>query len=93
VDRIGEVVDACLAGGRSADTPAAVVSRASWPDQASVSGTLADIAQKVREAGFTRQSMILVGEPLGPALLGRALAERSKLYDRGFTHGYRAGKT
>ena len=92
VDRIAEVAEACRKGGRAADTPAAVVSRASWPDQAWVAGTLANIAEKVREAGFTRQSMILVGEPLGPALLGRALAERSKLYDPGFTHGYREGK-
>lgn len=92
VDRIEEVVAACLAGGRSSKTPAAVVSRASWPDQAFVAGTLADIAQKAREAGFVKQSMILVGDSLGPALLGLPVDEKSKLYDPGFTHGCRTGK-
>ncbi len=91
VDRIEEVVAACIKGGRSVKTPAAVVCRASWPDERSVAGTLEDIADKVRDAGFKRQSMIIVGEPLGPACLGRELAHRSKLYDPGFSHGYREG--
>jgi precorrin-4/cobalt-precorrin-4 C11-methyltransferase len=92
VDRIGEVAGACLAGGRAEDTPAAVVSRASWPDERWVTGTLADIAEKTKSAGFTRQSMILVGGPLGPRLHGRTFRP-SKLYDAGFSHGYRQGKS
>lgn len=92
VDRIAEVVERCLAGGRPADTPAAVVHRASWPDEAAVTGTLADIAGKVREAGFARQAMILVGEALRPRLEGRADFERSRLYDAAFTHGYRKAR-
>jgi precorrin-4/cobalt-precorrin-4 C11-methyltransferase len=90
VDRIAEVVAKCLEGGRSPDTPAAVVSRASWPDQSFVTGTLSDIAGKVSEAGFTRQSMIIVGDPLGPRILGSGFTP-SKLYDSSFTHGYREG--
>ena len=89
VSRIDEVVEACLKGGRKAATPAAVVCRASWPDQRHVGGTLADIAAKTVEAGFERQSMILVGEPLGPSLLGLKMTEYSKLYDPEFSHGYR----
>ncbi|GAB6061739.1 precorrin-4 C(11)-methyltransferase [Deferrisoma palaeochoriense] len=89
VDRIEEVVAACLRGGRSPDTPAAVVHRASWPDEAWVTGTLSDIAEKVREAGFRRQAMILVGEALRPRLQGWDGFPRSKLYDPGFRHGYR----
>jgi precorrin-4/cobalt-precorrin-4 C11-methyltransferase len=89
VNRIDEVVRACLKGGRRTDTPAAVVCRASWPDQRHVGGTLADIAEKTVEAGFTRQSMIIVGEALGPSVLGLKMTEFSKLYDPEFTHGYR----
>lgn len=92
VDRIDEVVTACLAGGRPAETPAAVVHRASWPDQDAVTGTLADIASKVAAAGFRKQAMILVGEALRPRLEGWTGFERSKLYDSEFSHGFRTGK-
>ena len=89
VGRIAEVVEACLRGGRPPETPAAVVHRASWPDESWVTGTLSDIAEKVREAGFRRQAMILVGEALRPRLEGWDGFPRSKLYDPGFTHGFR----
>ncbi len=89
VGRIDEVVEACLRGGRPPETPAAVVHRASWPDGSWVTGTLSDIAEKVREAGFRRQAMILVGEALRPRLQGWDGFPRSKLYDPGFRHGFR----
>lgn len=47
-----------------ADCPAAVVYRASWPDQRIVRGTLADIRAKVRTAKVTRTALILVGRVL-----------------------------
>lgn len=90
VDRIEEVAADCLSAGRSPDTPAAVVCRASWPDERLVRGTLADIAAKVREAGFARQSMIVIGEPVAPIEGGDA--PRSLLYHPAFTHGYRKGE-
>ena len=46
------------------DCPVAIVFRASWPDEARVEGTLADIAQKVRAAGVERTAMIIVGRVL-----------------------------
>ncbi|MFW6181117.1 MAG: cobalt-precorrin-4/precorrin-4 C(11)-methyltransferase, partial [Spirochaetota bacterium] len=64
-------------------TPAAVVYRASWPDQQVVTGSLADIAGKAKAAMMERQSMILIGRALG------AHAARSNLYHRGFGHGFR----
>jgi precorrin-4/cobalt-precorrin-4 C11-methyltransferase len=73
--------------GYPEDTPVAVVERASWPDERTVRGTLADIAAKIKEAGINRTAMIIVGGVLdGPY-------ERSKLYDPEFTHGYRKAKT
>jgi precorrin-4/cobalt-precorrin-4 C11-methyltransferase len=48
-----------------ADCPAAVVARASWPDERIIRGTLADIAEHVREAGVRRTATILVGPALG----------------------------
>ena len=49
---VGEIVELgrrLQAGGYPADTPAAVVYKASWEDQKIVTGTLADIADKVKE--------------------------------------------
>ena len=82
----------CRAGGRPPETPAAVVCRASWPDQRVVTGTLADIGAKARAAGIRRQAMILVGDALRPRLEGWRDFARSKLYDPSFSHEFRDGK-
>lgn len=68
----------------AASTPAAVVANASWPEQRIIRGTLTDIGQKVRAEGVSKTAMIIVGDVLDRS--GR----RSKLYDPGFAHGYRA---
>ena len=47
-----------------ADCPVAVVHRASWPDEAILRGTLADIGAKVEAAKITRTALILVGRVL-----------------------------
>ena len=49
-----------------ADCPVAVVYRASWPDQQIILGTLADIADKVRQAKITRTALVLVGRAVEP---------------------------
>ena len=41
-----------------------VVYRVTWPDQQVLRGTLADIRGKVKQAGFTRTALILVGRVL-----------------------------
>ena len=88
VGMMAQVVAELLAGGAfTAATPAAVVYRASWPDEKVVEGTLADIEQKVAAAGIGRQALILVGEVLAARRQG--VPERSKLYDPAFAHGYR----
>ncbi|SDH71673.1 precorrin-4 C(11)-methyltransferase [Pseudomonas panipatensis] len=47
-----------------ADCPIAVIHRASWPDQAQVTGTLGDILPKARAKNFQRTALILVGRVL-----------------------------
>ncbi|MCW8915171.1 MAG: precorrin-4 C(11)-methyltransferase [Magnetovibrio sp.] len=69
------------------DCPVAVVYRASWPDQAYVMGTLSNIRTKVKEAGFTRTALILVGH-----VLGTENFTDSKLYDAAHTHVLRDAK-
>lgn len=73
-----------LSAGYPPETPVAVVYRASWEDETVVMGTLSDIAGKVRDAGITRQAMIIVGEAIG-----ERPGEASRLYDEGFSHGFR----
>lgn len=68
------------------ETPVAIVEKASWPEQRVVRGALAELASLGREAGITRQAVILVGEFLSLDY------ERSRLYDASFTHGFREGK-
>ena len=69
-----------------ADTPIAVVQRATWEDEKHVIGTLGDIAEKVRAANITKTAQILVGRFLGEEY------ELSKLYHPEFSHEYREGK-
>jgi len=88
VGMMDKVVEELLAGGVfTPATPVAVVSRASWPDEQTVEGSLADIAGKVAAAGIKRQALILVGEALAARTQG--VEKLSKLYDAGFEHGYR----
>ncbi|AHI63974.1 precorrin-4 C(11)-methyltransferase [Burkholderia thailandensis] len=47
-----------------ADCPIAVVYRASWPDEARVTGTLADIVDKVAGTCIERTALILIGRVL-----------------------------
>ncbi|MFZ5969791.1 MAG: precorrin-4 C(11)-methyltransferase [Bacillota bacterium] len=67
-------------------TPIAVVQRATWEDEKIVIGTLEDIAEKVKRAEITKTAQILVGDFLGDKY------ERSKLYDKSFSHEFRSAK-
>lgn len=58
-------IAATLVPHYGADCPAAVVARATWPDELVLRGTLATIAQQVRAAGIERTATILVGPALG----------------------------
>jgi uroporphyrin-III C-methyltransferase len=74
-----------IAGGRRSDTPAAVVSRATRPDQRVVVGTIADIAARARAQAVEAPALLLVGEVVahrtqstessatGPAALASAM--------------------
>ena len=56
------IADNLIRFGRSPDTPAAVIRWGTTPLQESITGTLADIAKKVREAGFKPPAIIVVGD-------------------------------
>ena len=72
-----------LEGGYASDTPCAVVYRASWPDEQVIECRLDELADRIREAGFTRQALVLVGPGLA------AGGTRSHLYSPAFSHSFR----
>ena len=72
-----------IEGGYAPQTPCAVVYKASWPDQQVIECRLEDLADRVREAGFTRQALVFVGPGL------EAGGTRSHLYHPEFSHSFR----
>ncbi len=89
VSMIDRVVEDLLGGAYTGETPAAVVCRASWPDERIVEGTLGNIARLVQEAEIGKQAIILVGDVLKARKEG--LKAKSRLYDKEFGHGCRKG--
>jgi len=75
-----------LAGGYPPETPAAVVYKATWPEERTYRCTVGTLHETVRENGLTKTSLIVVGGCLGDRY------ERSKLYDPGFTTEFRAAE-
>ena len=80
-----EVQAALLQGAYTADTPAAIVYKATWPEEEIVRCTVGTLAESGAAAGIRKTAMILVGGFLSGAY------ERSKLYDPAFTTEYREG--
>ena len=90
VTRMRHVIDDLLAsGGYTPETPVAVLHKVTWPDESYVTGTLADIVDKVRAAGYTKHALILVSPALDPALKGADRRTSSHLYDSSYTHRFR----
>ena len=54
--------EALLRGGRSPDTPVAIVRRASWPDQTTALCTLKTVADVIERQGIRPPAVIIVGE-------------------------------
>lgn len=75
--------EALLQGAYTEETPAALVYKATWPEEKVVYTTLGKLAQAGAEHGISKTALVLVGDFLGKRY------DRSKLYDPTFTTGYR----
>ncbi|MBL7209103.1 MAG: precorrin-4 C(11)-methyltransferase [Dehalococcoidia bacterium] len=82
---VESVVAELLEGGYPAETPAAVVYRASWEDEIVVRTTLKSLAEQVKALGIKKQALILVGDFLN----SKGKGMRSQLYNEGFRHEFR----
>lgn len=78
-------VEELLAGGCSSDTPAAIVYKATWPDEKVFHCTVGTLVETARKANVKNTALITIGGFLGSSY------GRSKLYDPGFTHMFRQG--
>ena len=81
----GKLQGDLLAGGYAPETPAAVVYKATWPEEKVYRCTVETLAQTVEDNGLTKTALIIVGGCLGTEYL------RSRLYDPGFTTEFRKG--
>lgn len=73
-------------GGYKPHTPAAIVYKATWPEQKIIRTTIADLPECARENNLSKTALILIGDFLSGDY------ERSKLYDASFTHEFRQAK-
>ncbi len=80
-----------IAGGLEPKTPAAIVYKASWPEEKIVTCTLEMLADSIKQAGIEKTALLIVGKVLEAAdgKLPQKSEMRSKLYDPLFTTMYR----
>ena len=78
-----EVSKELMEGGYEADSPAALVYKATWPDEKVVHCTVGTLAKAAKDNNITKTALILVGGFLGSRY------DRSKLYDPTFTTEFR----
>lgn len=73
-------------GGYPPETPAAIVYKATWPDEKVCICQVSTLAETAQKEGINKTALILVGDFLGQQY------DRSLLYHLNFTTGFREGK-
>ena len=82
-----ELESRLLKGGYSKDTPAAIVYKATWPEEESYICTVGTLGETSRKHNISRTAVILVGD-----VISKCGYEKSRLYDASFSTGYRKAK-
>lgn len=80
------VQEELLKGAYTEQTPAAIVYKASWPEEKVIRCTVGTLSNVGEREKIRKTALILVGDFLGKSF------ERSKLYDPAFTTEFREGK-
>ena len=84
---LDELAARLVAGGYRPDTPAALVYKATWPDEKKFVCTVAELAQVARDNGIRKTAVVLVGDAVG-----KRGYEKSKLYAPDFSTEFRKAK-
>ena len=80
---LGELSERLISGGYSADTPAAIVYKATWSDEKVCRCTVGTLAETAKNNGIAKTALITVGDFLGD------IRSLSRLYSADFETGYR----
>jgi precorrin-4/cobalt-precorrin-4 C11-methyltransferase len=75
-----------IEGGYTADTPAAIVYKATWPDEKAYLCTVGTLAETAKKNNITKTALMIVGD-----IVAHSHYDRSKLYDPGFSTEFRQG--
>jgi uroporphyrinogen III methyltransferase/synthase len=86
VARLGPIAERLIAAGRPPGEPAAVVERATWPDQRTITATLATVAERAAAEGVRPPAVTVVGTVVG-------LADRLAWREHRPLHGRRVAVT
>ena len=79
-----ELTRRLIAGGYTPDTPAAVIYKATWPEEEFYYCRLSELPATASEHGITKTALILVG-----GAIGKQGYLKSKLYDKTFSTEFR----
>lgn len=78
-----ELAEELKSGGYRGDTPAAIVYKATWPEEKVCHCTIDTLAETAKKENVTKTALIIIGQALGGGY------ERSKLYDPSFSTEFR----
>ncbi len=75
-----------MAGGYQADTPAAIVYKATWEDEKACVCTVGTLAETAKRENITKTALMIIGD-----IVTHSHYDRSKLYHPEFTTEFRQG--
>lgn len=82
-----ELSERLVAGGYEADTPAALIYKATWPEEKAFVCTVETLAEVARVNNITKTAMVLVGDAIA-----HSEYEKSRLYAADFSTEFRTAK-
>ena len=85
---LDELSQRLIAGGYKKDTPAAIVYKATWPDEKKYICTVETLAKTAKENSINKTALIIIGD-----VVSHTSYDRSKLYDPEFTTEFRKGNS
>ena len=81
-----ELSERLIAGGYTADTPAAIVYKATWEDEKTCVCTVGTLAETARKNQITKTALMIIGD-----VVEHSHYQRSELYNPEFTTEFRKG--
>ena len=84
---LDELSERLVRGGYSEDTPAAIVYKATWPEEEKYVCTVKELPRVAKEHGITKTALVLVGD-----VINTTNYEKSRLYAEDFSTEYRQAK-